>query len=57
MYGSAEEFAASCVHSCIRAVVFGDAGSFCATGMCLAVRAASNPEWASYKKVRLAIQL
>jgi hypothetical protein len=57
MYGSAEEFAASCVHSCIRSVVFGDAGAFSATGMCLAVRASSRPEWPSYKKVRLAIQL
>ena len=32
-----EQFASNVVNSCIRAVVFGDAGNFAATGMCIAV--------------------
>ena len=58
LYGSPEEFAAECVHSCIRSVVFSDHGNmWSATGMALALRACSNPDLTSYKKVRLAIQL
>ena len=53
-----EEFACFCVHYCIRAVVFGEGKPmYAATGMCLAVRASSNPEWLGYNKVILTIQL
>ena len=43
------EFATDAVHSCIRAVMFGEKTTWCATGMCLAVQCG--------KKVRLAIDL
>jgi hypothetical protein len=39
-------------------VIFGETRPmYCSTGMCMAVRASSNPEWPSYTKVRLAIDL
>lgn len=53
-----EEFACSAVHYCIRAVVYGSSRPmYAATGMAFAVRASSNPEWASYHKVVLTVQL
>lgn len=53
-----EEFACFAVHYCIRTVVFGSIRpSYVGTGMCLAVRASSNPDSLNYEKVVLAIQL
>ena len=53
-----EEFAAVCVHSCIRSVIYGASNPmYSATGMCIAVRASSNTSLDSYNKVVLAIQL
>lgn len=51
-----EEFAVNVVHACIRSVIFGDSGGFCATGMCIAVRVSSNPALSGYKKVILAVR-
>jgi hypothetical protein len=51
---SPEEFACSCVHSCIRTVLFGDGGSHCSTGGCIAVRLSNNVSSPNYKKVVLA---
>lgn len=52
-----EDFAVKSVHDCIRAVLYGDAGAFCSTGMCLAVRVSSRPDLPGYKKVVLGIRL
>lgn len=52
-----EEFAVRVVHDCINAVLFDDAGNYSTTGMCIAVRASSDPKSESYKKVVLAIKL
>lgn len=53
-----EEFACNVVHSCIRAVVFGDAGNFAATGMCMAVAAGpTRKDCDGRQKVVLAIKL
>ena len=51
-----EVFAAEVVHSCIRAVVYGDAGMWSCTGMCMAIRY-ENPSRPDDKKVILAIRL
>lgn len=40
--GNAEAFACGVVHSCLRAVMYGDAGQYSSTGMCIAIRA---PGW------------
>lgn len=53
---SAPEFAAHVVHACIRSVLFGDAGMWSTTGMCIAVRMSKNPESDLYKKVTLAVK-
>lgn len=55
--GTPEQFACHVVHSCIRSVLFGDSGNFCSTGMCIAVRLASDPTSSNYRKVVLAIHL
>lgn len=52
-----ESFAEMTIHDCITSVLFGDAGRFCMTGMCLAVRYSSNPDEAGYRQVILAIKL
>lgn len=55
---SREEFAAKVIHNCIRAVLFGEEKPmFVYTGMCIAVRANSNPNSPNYQKVILAINL
>jgi hypothetical protein len=51
-----EEFACRAVHSCISAVLYGDAGSYSATGGALAVRGSSNSNSGDYKKVILAFR-
>ncbi len=55
--GDVEEFACHAVNSCIRQVVFGDGGSFCSTGMAIAVRVSSREDSPSYKKVVLGVTL
>lgn len=52
-----EDFAVRVVHSNINTVLFGQGGVWSTTGMCLAVRASTNPESESYMKVILAIHL
>lgn len=47
-----DEWAVNVVHSCIRAVVFGDCGAWCMTGACVAILGPfSNP-----KRVMLAVR-
>jgi len=55
-HGSAESFAAYAVHSCISGALFGDS-TYCASGMCLAVRISSDPTLSGHNKVILAITL
>jgi hypothetical protein len=58
IYSDAEDFASNVVNDCIRTLIFGkDTGSFCSTGMCIAVRVSNNPELPGYKQVILAIVL
>jgi hypothetical protein len=53
-----EQFACNVVHSCIRAVVFGDSGTFAATGMCIAIAAGkTRKDQDGNQKVVLAIKL
>ena len=51
----AESFACKSVHDCISGVLFGNGGSFYATGGCVAIRLSSKPESEGFKKVVLAV--
>ena len=55
-HGSAESFAVAVVHSCINGVLFGDS-TYCASGMCLAVRISSNPTLSGHNEVHNEVML
>ena len=60
---TAEEFACSAVHSCIRSVLYGSVrdterdNMWCSTGMCIAVRATWDKSRSNYNRVILAVKL
>lgn len=51
----AEEFAAHVVHSCIRAVCFGDGGTYAETGMAIAIKSPTATRISGCPKVKLTI--